>query len=382
MDGKLTELPVARKPADRDQHFTVITITDLNHAPDNQQTIGKIKRFIPKIFRKYIETGLVTITWNGEELIDSTEEVLTAPWYKDVENQIDNPVPITWEMNFELNLGRGINLGGYACLFEKFDKQHTGLNYFWKNRLIQGNIEPFYRPTRLFALGNSFRTGRLYIEIDCNVLEVTNNKGAIDWNMSNVREDELIESLYTLLRRQEFPLLQQGEYHRNAEPEITKTRIDTTMDFARDKAIAFGQQFIESDTNPNLKNPSSGAEKISDLISDRIITHVLDGNQTKFRVACVAAGPRTPWVSIEWGNSKSPEHSVLLNLNHPFIQKHLTNDTLSIFISFAVSLLYGEYKTLTLVKIDELRLLRQFTDKFMRYMATQTTTEIGNDSED
>jgi hypothetical protein len=381
MNGKLTELPVTTKPAVPEEHFTIITITDLNHSPDNQQTVGKIKRFIPKIFRKYIETGLVTITWNGEELVDETEEILTAPWFRDIERQVDNPRQITWETDFELDLGRGIKLDGYACLFEKFDKQHTGLNYFWKNRLIQGNIEPFYRPTRLFALGNSFRTGRLYIEIDCDVLKVTNNKGAIDWNLSNVREDELIELIYERLRHQDFPLLQQGENHRNIEPEITKTRIDTTMDFARDRAIEFGQKFIESETKAEPGTPPLAA-KDPGLISDRIITHVLDGHETTFRVACVTAGPSTPWVTIEWGHVEKPVHAVLLNLNHPFVQKHLTNDTLPIFIGFGVSLLYGEYKTLTLVKVDELRLLRQFTDKFMRYMATQTGIEIENDTED
>ena len=54
MNGKLTKLPVTTRPTDPEDHFTVITITDLVHSPDNAQTIGKIKRFIPKIFRKYI----------------------------------------------------------------------------------------------------------------------------------------------------------------------------------------------------------------------------------------------------------------------------------------------------------------------------------------
>ena len=154
------------------------------------------------------------------------------------------------------------------------------------------------------------------------------------------------------------------------------------MDFVRDRATEFGQQFIESQTGPIPDAIIPSIEENLDLIADRVITHVVDGHQTNFRVACVTAGPRTPWITIEWGHPNKPEHEVLLNLNHPFVQKHLTNDTLPIFIGFGVSLLYGEYKTLSFVEKDELRLLRQFTDRFMRYMATQTDMEIENDTED
>jgi hypothetical protein len=380
--GKLTELPVVTVPAKRSEHFTVITITDLNHSPDHQRTIAKIKTFIPKMFRKFIEQGNVTITWNGEVLVDKTEGVLIAPWYKDVENEVKNAKQITWETDFKVNLNSKYKISGYACLFKKFDKQHTGLNYFWRNRLIQGNVEPFYRPTRLFNRGNSFKTGRLYIEVYCDDLKVTNNKGAIDWGLSKVREDDLIEALYDQLRLAKMPLLQQGENHRNPEPEISKTRIDTGLDFAEDVANEHGKTFIESDIPPTQDVHFSSAEVDMKIYSDRVITHMLDGHETTFRVACVAAGPRTPWVSIEWGNGINPEHSVLLNLNHPFVQKHLTNATLPIFIGLGVSLLYGEYKSSALLKLDELRILRQFTDKFMRYMAVAPGIGDEDDTED
>ena len=380
--GKLTELPVKTTPAKTHEHFTVITITDLNHSPEHQSTIAKIKTFIPKIFRKFIATGNVTITWNGEKLVDKTKDVLCAPWYGDVERDVTDPKKITWEKHFELELSSGSKLSGYACLFGQWDKQHTGLNYFWRSRLIQGNIEPFYRPTRLFAQGNSFKTGRLYIEVNCNELKVTNNKGAIDWGLSKVNEEELIDALYVLLRSPEFPLLQQGEGHRNPEPEVLKTRIDTSLDFAKERAEEFGKVFIESKIQPAPEVQAVPIETNPDLISDRVITHTLDGQETKFRVACVKAGPSTPWVTIEWGKGIHPEHNVLLNLNHPFVQKHLKNETLPIFIGISVSLLYGEYKSLTMLQLDELRLLRLFTDKFMRYMAVQPGTEVEYDTED
>jgi hypothetical protein len=377
--GKLTELPVETMPAKTQEHFTVITITDLNHSPEHQSTIAKIKTFIPKMFRKFIEDGRVTITWDGEVLTDKTPPVLTAPWYKDVEKELKDPVQVYWDTSFDLDLKTGQKMSGYACLFEKFDRQHTGLNYFWRNRLIQGNIEPFYRPTGLFGPGNSFRTGRLYIEIYCDEMQVTNNKGAIDWSLSRVKEDDLIAALITELRLPDLPLLQQGENHRNPQAEILKTRIDTGLDHAKEVADKEGKKFIESIIQPS--NDVLPTDTNTDIIADRVITHKLDGHETSFKVACVTAGPGTPWITIEWGKGANPEHAVLLNLNHPFLQKHLKNETLPIFIGFSVSLLYGEFKSLALLQLDELRLLRLFTDKFLRYMAVTPGTGAEDDTE-
>jgi len=378
--GKLTELPVKAIPAKASEHFTVITITDLNHSPEHQSTIAKIKTFIPKMFRKFIEDGRVTITWEGEVLTDKTPSVLTAPWYQDVEKEINNPVQICWETSFDLNLQKGQKITGYACLFEKFDRQHTGLNYFWRKRLIQGNIEPFYRPSVLFGAGNSFRTGRLYIELYCDEMNVTNNKGAIDWSLSRVKEDDLIAALIDQLKLKELRLLQQGENYRNPQAEISKIRIDTGLDHAEDVANKEGKKFIESTIQPSQN--TFPPEPALDVIADRVVTHQLDGHKTSFKVACVEGGPRTAWVTIEWGKGADPEHAVLLNLDHPFVQKHLKNETLPIFIGFAVSLLYGEFKSLALLQLGELQLLRQFTDKFLRYMAVTPGIGVEDDTED
>ena len=381
--NNLEKLPIIEEPARADEHYTIITITDLVHSPNHAQTILKIKKHIPKMFRKFIETGLVTISWNGEELLDVPEKVLRAPLQSDVDAQIDNPEVISWEKNFEIQVTDDLVLECYACLFERFDKQHTGLNYFWRNRLIQGNVEPFHRPKRLFGDGNSFRTGRLYIEVMANDLRVTSNKGAIDFGSSGIDEDELIEKIRYELQQPDLPLFQQAEAYRSTGKIVDlKPRIETTLDFVAGQAKQHGQNFLEEiDPVTDLKIEEI-AKKFEDTISDRVIQHNLDGHPVKFRISCVQADALTPWATIEWDEGSNPEHVVLLNLAHPFVNRHLNQLTLPVFIGTAVSLLYGEYKALSLVPNEELRLLRKFTDKFLRYMAITNQGEILYDAED
>jgi hypothetical protein len=380
----LLNLKFVETRAGQDRHFTRITITDLSHAPNHARTVTKIKIHLAKLFRKYIETGGVIIRWNGEVLRDTSPGVLEAPAFNDKSKDPEN---VRWETNFEIELGDGRALEGYACLFEKFERQHTGLNYFWRNRLIQGNVEPFHRPQSLFGATSSFRYGRLYIELIADDLEVTTDKTAINFGSSRVDEETLHEKIKEVLKQSGLPvsIIQQGEnYRANVPPPDLGPRVKGALVAAGDQAQEHGQTFIDED-DFEIGSDNSGSdlpiELIEKEIADRIINHSIDGRPTVFRIACVEAGAATPWVTIEWGKRNSSEHVVFINLSHPFVLRHLSNETLPVIIGIGVSLLYGEFKAQTLVQKDELLLLRQFTDKFMRYMANQTEETDGDEDE-
>lgn len=379
----INELDIIEQYEDPDVHYTKITITDLFHAPNHAKTVKKIKTHLPKIFRKYLETDDVIIRWNNEVLGDSSPEVLVAPAWND---KTVSPDEYQWETNFSIQLNHGVELEGYACLFERFDRQHTGLNYFWRNRLIQGNTEPFHRPQSLFGATNSFRTGRLYIEVIADELEVTTDKTAINFGKSGVSEDELHDAIKEALRNAGFPvsLISQGENYRSKEtpPEISD-QVEKSIEFARSQAQEHGQEFLETNFGSDFYSDDSlrGSEKIREAIADRLIHHSIDGQSVKFRIACVQSGIQHPWLSIEWANGHSSEHIVLINLNHPFVLRYLNAETLNVFVGIAVSLLYGEYKSLTLLEKKEIMLTRKFADKFLRYMA-QHGEDIEIDSED
>ena len=112
-----------------------------------------------------------------------------------------------------------------------------------------------------------------------------------------------------------------------------------------------------------------------------MIQHEIDGKVLLFKVCCVDSGPSGLWIDIEWSQTTGQPHLVYLNLAHPFVNRHLNPETLQLIMGFGVSMLYGEYKALTMVSRDELRVVRNFTDRFMRFMARyQEELDDGSDN--
>jgi hypothetical protein len=198
------------------EHFTRIMITELNLSPLHGRTIAKIKVEIAKVFRKYIKTGDLIIRWNGEVLEDTSPGVLEAPAFND---QSKDPESVRWETEFDIDLKNGQILKGYAYLFEKLDRQHTGLNFFWHDRLIKGNIEPYHRPQSIFGPPNSFRTGRLYIELVMDDIDIAIGKTNFDYRRLNIDEETLIDLIKEALNYSDLPIsiLKQAELFRGKQ---------------------------------------------------------------------------------------------------------------------------------------------------------------------
>ena len=378
VQNNLQQLEVVESEEDPEVHYTIITLTKLVHPPTGSKTVSKIKKHLPKLFRKFIEEGDLQLTWNGEVLTDVTPNILVSPSYKDSDG-----LEVSWEKNFTINVRPDLVVNGYARVFDTFARQHTGLNYFWRGRLIQGNVEPFNRPQFLFGTGNSFRTGRLYIEIDASELHVTSDKTSIDFGKSGISEEDFLTKIKNLLSDKKFPLLLHAENYRSTKPPIEiRPRIDTVFGSVADQAQEVGTPFLE-ETDQQKPQSSDLSESTSeiDFLSDRLIQHEIDGKVLLFKVCCVDSGPSGLWIDIEWSQTTGKPHLVYLNLAHPFVNRHLNPETLQLIMGFGVSMLYGEYKALTMVSRDELRVVRNFTDRFMRFMARyQEELDDGSDN--
>jgi hypothetical protein len=313
----------------------------------------------------------LTITWNGEPLVDDEQEVLEALYFKDESGE-----KTRWEVDFEIELDNGLEVGGYACLFSKFNRQLTGLTYFWRSRLIQGNIEPYYRPKELFGSGNSFRTGRLYIELYADEFDVTSDKKAIDFGASKTSEGEVLEKIKEILTKTEFPLLQQGENYRSGQSGTDlHLNVNATLEIAKETAEAHGETFLRNVMSPDEPDPVYGGDiqetafKTLEVLAERTIRHNYNGSNVSFKVSCVDGSKLDPWIDIEWDTRRDATHNVLINMQHIFVKKYLSTETVPIFIGLAVSTVYGEFKARALTNSDELVLVRHFTDSFLRYMA-------------
>ena len=82
----IEELDVKKSDLPLNQHYTDITLTNLNRTPRGQ-TIKKIKEHLASMYRCFIEKNEVEIRYNNEKLKYEKPDVLQAPFFRDIDEQ-------------------------------------------------------------------------------------------------------------------------------------------------------------------------------------------------------------------------------------------------------------------------------------------------------
>ena len=156
VNDDIEELDVKKTPLPVNQHYTEITLTDLNRVPRGQ-TIKKIKDHLASMYRCFLEKNEVEIRYNNEKLKYTKPEALQAPYFRDIDEQKKNPKKINWEKKFDFKYGNKKNATGFASIRETASTKDAGFALFRRNRLIKGVGEnEGYRPLEIFKAPNSF----------------------------------------------------------------------------------------------------------------------------------------------------------------------------------------------------------------------------------
>ena len=206
LDVKKSELPL-------NQHYTDITLTNLNRTPKGQ-TIKKIKEHLASMYRCFIEKNEVEIRYNNEKLKYEKPQVLQAPYFRDIDEQKKNPKKIEWEKKFEFKYGqKRRTASGYANIRETASTKDSGFALFRRNRLIKGVGEnEGYRPLEIFKAPNSFIFQRVFGEIHLDDEEVTHTKDDFQWTPEE--EGEFLKKLKSELESEPKPILSQADRFR------------------------------------------------------------------------------------------------------------------------------------------------------------------------
>ena len=210
---EIEDLKVKKTVHPSKQHYTDITLTDLNRSPKGQ-TIKKIKNHLASMYRCFIEKNEVEIRYNNEKIKYEKPEVLQAPYFRDVDEQKKNPKKITWEKKFEFKYGEDKKTAkGYANIRETASTKDAGFALFRRNRLIKGVGEnEGYRPLEIFKAPNSFIYQRVYGEIHLDEEDVTHTKDDFQWTPD--QELDFLKKLKEELEKEPKALLSQADRFR------------------------------------------------------------------------------------------------------------------------------------------------------------------------
>jgi hypothetical protein len=298
-------------------HYTRIEISGL-YRKFRGQAAPRIKEHLSSMYRRDIESGEISIKWNGEPLEWDTDPV----W----EETLPGGTTKRWlkELDFEIE---GLPVRGRVWLRMPGNARRAGLHLFSRNRLVFGGPGEGYKPEDLYHAVNSFQSQRLVGEIDLDDWPVTQTKDAFDW--AGDLEQSFIARLYEEI----------AEYHdmaaaiKAADPTTIPTKADLELagDATRDSLATSEVDealVIVDATPPTSLDDSEEAEKVAALA-------VISGAPTSVPIGSAGLPVLRVFWSTEMPASEiyayfsSPdddELNLVVNLNHPFVTTVVRRD--------------------------------------------------------
>ncbi len=334
----LENLPIDQVKELPAEHFTEILLWDLIRVPKGKTKV-KICDHLTKMYRRFIENNSVTIYCFGEKLSVMRSIVLTAPHYRNPGGQ-----PREWKLPLDFYLS-GLRITGEAYLLDKMNRKNTGLNLFWRNRLIRGNIEPYYRPTDLFGAVNSWRTGRLCIELDMSAFRPTADRASIDFDAKGCSEEELWDEVKQQLSKPGCPILAQGEGYR------AKSAMEPSIEEHVKKEIAqVGDEIKERGEKPLEElAATTSAPAYPDFVPsatnngwEKTIEVTVAGEKWEVTIETGDGPGDFEWVKISETAKASKKIGIKLGMRHPFNVQYMADTTAPVIIRLAAALAFAE----------------------------------------
>ena len=207
------ELKVSKSPLSANQHYTEITLTNLNKVPHGR-TIQKMKDHLGSMYRSYIAKNEIEIRYNDHKLRYSRPATLESPFFKDLDEQKKNPKKVYWHKNLSFSYGEKRKFAkGHVGIRETASTKDAGFSLFRRDRLIVGVGEnEGYRPLEIFKAPNSFIYQRVFGEIHLDDEKVTHTKDGFQWTPDE--EFEFCKKLKEEIEKTPKPILSQADRFR------------------------------------------------------------------------------------------------------------------------------------------------------------------------
>ncbi len=333
--NKTEEVPVSTTPAEPLEHFTTITIEGL-YNPIRGRTPGRIRDQLASIYRRDIHSGEIEIRWNNEPV--------TFPEPPILEETLPSGEVKRWRTDVFFNVacdGRpdALPVRGWLAIRIPASQRDAGFVLMRKGRVIVGGPGEGYKPTEIFGQGNTFRSQRLFGELDLNDWPVSQAKDAFDW--SGGLEDAFIERLKDVA--QEY--MDKAEGHRSGD---AVTQGDMQLAAETTQQVFSNPQFtsaIVADLSQRAEVDASEAGFAEALVSTRSgpILYRLDlGTEAwQFRLYWQTQKSEAHWMQVHYPDDNTID--IFLNMAHPFLEPHVTNQqSLELINKFVLALALAE----------------------------------------
>lgn len=320
-EDKIEELEFESKPVDKNDHYTVIELYNVQKMP-RRKGLGKVKSHLTSIYREFLRNGSLKLKVDNVELNYEEPKVLTAKFQEKPYFGVGEP--IQWKLPIDFPVEEGLSVKGFVAIRETGSTAESGFALFRRGRVIEGSFDNGFRPEFIFGAPNSYRYQRVFGELHLEGFDVSFTKKGVQW-------DENLEVFLQLLKDEisskQFPLLQQAENYRTRATEkeynSAAKALETTVSDLRNKVPTA----IEEVTNfpPVVQEAEIKLTLTKKTIHREFTAHF---NKSDWHISIELSYDTSLKDLIEVGNHLIPnpknnkairEVGIRLSLTHPFM---------------------------------------------------------------
>jgi hypothetical protein len=337
---QVEDLIVTTRPAPSDAHYTRIELWDLNQFLPGR-TMGKVRDHLREIYRGFLRDDRLILTVAGQNMEYEEPRILRALDVRAEANQDLSNESKEWRKEIDFVFGNEIKVVGWCAIRAEGRTSGNGLALFRRGRVIVGSGETPYRPTRIYGGGNSYRSQRLFGELEITGLPVSHTKDGFQWHGD---EEEFEEKLRELLDAEPLPLLKQAEHYRarqasKQEQKRIREATENTADVVeRELPTALAEAIDEPTDRVVPTEVASSEETIGDVEREFSFGH--QGRTWTLRMTASSRPGETRWlvrhVEAEPKSGDVTAH-VVLNTAHPFLKQFALGSTDAIEAVFRIA---------------------------------------------
>ena len=320
-------LEVTESKANKDSHYTVITLNKLNHKPI-LGSMTKIYQHLSSIYRYLINTNEIEIFINGNKLKYEPPKIRQSGYYKDgQEGIIKNPKKRKWYKEIKFNFNKLTDVIGYVGIREKGQVKQPGFSLFRRGRLITGTEAMPFKPQEIFGLGNDRRQQVIFGELKLDDMPVTFQKNDFRWddNLKSKFINKLKEEIEFLDKEKKVNLIQQAkEWSETLERDDIRQQTKASLPQIS-KIIARG---IESSnlSKINLNKVTQKHKKAEESNESEWEEVVLESQKYRYKIITEYDENSTDLYFAEFPDSKNNfKIKVYINLKHKFAERFFTH---------------------------------------------------------
>lgn len=340
------ELEVIKKICNKDKHYTVVTLFDVNKKMPFGRGFSKVKKHLASIYRDFLREDFLVLKLNSEKLSYKTPKILHAKRYDQVDDE--NAKILEWKKEIIFDFG-DFKVQGFVAIMDKAARSDSGFALFRRGRVIEGSADTNegFRPEEIFKQLGGFTYIRLFGELHLEGFEVSHTKDGFQW-------DDNLEVFLDLLKEElnhdKLPILKQADKYRARESKRTlekaaKDVIDNTI-----KAIN------TDELSSNINNITTESKQIATTLQEVQKSYsrnfLLEFNGVNWHVCIELSYDESIGDLVEIGEHLSlfeesenrNDIGIRLSLLHPFMVNFIGADKnkLEPFMRFVVALCLSE----------------------------------------